>query len=438
MRRGQRFMAVSVFSLVAMACSVGVGRQPAAPKYGEDIVIGLPLSFTGNLSNESAMAKQGYDLWADWVNGQRGGIEVGGVRHRVRLDYADDKSQPSLSGQLAEKMITEDHAQFLLGPYGASNTAAVAAVADQHHVPLVSANGSARSIFSKGYRYVFGVQSPAAQNLQVVLDMAANLNPRPTTIAVLTSNDAFSVEVSQGAIDYAAMKGMQVVFNQQYPSGSTNFFSLLQQVKARNPDIVINSGHLLEAVAVDKAAKDLRLSPKIFVFTVGPTMPQFVQALGKDADYVFTGSQWTAQAQYTPQYYLSETQYVAAYRKKFATQDEPNYQVADATAAGLVLERAIEEAGSLDPGRVRDALAALDMTTFFGRVKFDSQGQNQYKPMLVEQIQAGHRQTVWPQQFAAVPAQYPTPTWAVRTGTPDPQPVAPPKLPVTGTAPRRS
>jgi len=425
----RRLVAVSVVSLALIACSMG--PQKEAPKFGEDIVVGLPLSFTGNLTKEAAMAKQGYDLWLDWVNGHEQGIEIGGVRHRVRIDYADDTSKPDMAGQLAEKMITEDKAQFLLGPYGASNTAAAAAVAERHQTPLVSANGSARSIFSKGYKYTFGVQAPADKNLQVVLDMAANLNPKPASIAILTADDAFSVEVAKGATDYAAGRGMQVVFNQTYPNGSTNLAGPLAQAKTKNPDMVINSGHLLEAVAVNKAAKDMRFSAKVFVYSVGPTMPDFVQALGKDADFVFTGSQWTAQAKYMPQYYLSATEYVAAYRKKFSTQDEPNYQVADATAAGLALERAIERAKSLDGAKVRDALAALDLMTFFGRIKFDALGQNPYKPMLVEQIQNGHRQTVFPPELAGASALYPTPTWSVRTGTPDPAPPAA-KLPTTG------
>jgi branched-chain amino acid transport system substrate-binding protein len=403
------------------------------PTYGPDIIVGVPLAVTGNLNQEGAMAKQGYDLWLDWVNGTRGGIEVGGVKHRVRLDYQDDASKPATDGQLAESMISSDGAQFLLGPYGASNTAAVATVAEKHHVPLVSANGSARSIFSNGYRYVFGVQTPAEKNLQVVIDMAANLNPKPASLAMLSADDSFSIEVAKGAVDYATAKGIQVVFNQQYPNGSTNLAGLVAEAKAKNPDIVVNSGHLLEAVAVNKAAKDLRFSAKMFVYSVGPTMPNFVQSLGKDADYVVTGSQWTAEAQYKPDYYLTSTQYVAAYRKKYDTQDEPNYQVADATAAGIALERAIERANSLNPDKVRDSLASLDVMTFFGRIKFDANGQNVYKPMMVEQIQSGRRQTVWPLEVSGATAQYPAPTWAVRTGVPDVVATPPPaKLPATG------
>lgn len=429
-----RLLAAGVIALGAVGCSMGQSQTP--PRYGQDIVVGVPLSATGNLASEGAMARRGYDLWLDWVNDHEGGITVAGVKHRVRALFEDDASKPEMAGQLAEQMITTEHASFLLGPYGASNTAAVAAVAERYQVPLVSANGSARSIFARGNRYVFGVQTPADQDLREVFDMAAAMNPRPSTVAMLSADDSFSTEVATGALDYAATRGVLVVFNQQYPSGSTNLYPLLAQARATNPDIVINSGHLLEAVAVSKAARDLRFAAKMFVYSVGPTMPDFVQALGKDADYVFTGSQWTAAAQYRPDCYLTVPEYVAAYRKRFATEDEPNYQVADATAAGLALEQAIEHAGSLSEDRVRDALAALDVTTFFGRIKFDSAGQNQYKPMLVEQIQAGRRQTVWPTELSAVPAVYPTPTWAVRTGTPDPQPT-PPKLPATGSPPGR-
>jgi branched-chain amino acid transport system substrate-binding protein len=414
-----------------VACSLG-SNQPQPLQYGADIVIGVPLSFTGNLSLEAGMAKQGYDLFLDWVNSREGGLAVKGLRHRVRLLYEDDQSSPQLAGQLAEKMVTTQKAQFLLGPYGAANTAAVAAVAEAHHVPLLSANGSATSIFSKGYRYVFGVQTPAVRNLQPIFDLAATLNPRPTTVAMLTASDPFSVEVARGAIDYAPAKGFRIIFNQQYPSGSTNLFSLLTQAKATKADIIVNSGHLVEALAINKAAKALGVQAKIFAYSVGPTMPDFTQTLGQDANYVFTGSQWTAQAKYTIQYYLTVPQYVAAYRKKFNTQLEPNYQVADATAAGIALEEAIERANSLKPDNVRNALQRLDIQTFYGRIRFDILGQNSFKPMFVEQIQSERRATVWPPEMASTAAQYPTPDWAVRS--PVSTAAAPPAatLPKTG------
>jgi branched-chain amino acid transport system substrate-binding protein len=294
---------------------------------------------------------------------------------------------------------------------------------------MISANGSASSIFDKGYRYVFGVQTPAAQNLQAVIDMAQTLKPAPTTMAVLSADDAFSVEVAKGVTDYAASKNIKTVLNQPYPSGSTNLSQPLTAARDKNPDILINSGHLAEATAISKQAKDLRLNAKMFVYTVGPAMPPFVSTLGNDANYVVTGSQWTAQAQYTPAYYLTVPQYVSAYRKKFRTSNEPNYQTADATAAGLALEKAIENAGSLEPDKVRQALMALDLMTFYGRIKFNAQGWNPYKPMLVEQIQNTRRVTVFPTEMAAKAPMWPTPTWSARDGIPASPNV---KLPATG------
>lgn len=428
----RRALYTAALGLAMLACTP-LQSAPPPVKTGPDVIIGIPLGLTGNLSNESAMAKQGYDLWLDWVNEH--GLTVQGVRHRVRIQYADDTSKPDVTAQLAEQMITQNGASFLLGPYSAANTAAAAAVAERHHVPLISANGSARSIFAKGYRYVFGVQTPADRNLQVLFDLVATANPKPTTVAVLAADDSFSQEVAKGAIDYAQAKGLQIVYSQKYPNGSTNLYNLVNEVKAKNPDIVINSGHLLEAIAMNKAAMDLRLNAKMFAYSVGPTMPDFVKALGPQADYIVTGSQWTARAQYKSDYYLTGPQYVAAYRKKFQTTEEPNYQVADATAAGLALEKAIENAGSLDPEKVRDAIASLDLACFFGRIKFDSNGQNSSKPMLVEQIQSGHRQTVWPPELANTTVVYPAPSWTARLG---PLPEAPKaKLPGTGRPPQR-
>lgn len=418
------------------ACSLGPNQQQPVP-LGKDVVIGVPLAVTGNLSEEGGISRQGYEMFQDWVNSTQGGLVVQGVRHRVRFLFQDDHSSPQIDGQLAEQMITVDKVNFLLGPYGSANNAPVAAAAAAHHIPMVDSNGAASTIFTAGHGYVFGVQTTAARYLQPILDLAATMNPRPTTLAMFSANDPFSVEVARGATDYATSKGYKVVFNQQYPSGSTNLTGLLNQAKALKPDIIMNSGHLLEALAINKAAQALNLQAKIFAYSVGPVLPDFTQTLGQAANFVYTPSQWTPQAKYAAQYYLTVPQYVAAYRKKFNTQLEPNYLSADATAAGIALEEAIKHANSLQPDKVRLALQNLDIQTFFGRIKFDSTGQNSFKPMFAEQIQALRRQTVWPLEMASTAAQYPTPDWAQRGGIATV--AAPPQatLPKTGAPPGR-
>jgi branched-chain amino acid transport system substrate-binding protein len=207
---------------------------------------------------------------------------------------------------------------------------------------------------------------------------------------------------------------MNVVLYKKYKNGATNLSAEVQAAKAANPDIVLNSGHLQEAIAINKAAKEVKLNAKIFAYSVGPSTPDFITALGKDSDYVYDGSQWTPQVKYKEAFYLTVPQYVAAYKAKYPTFGEPDYHVAMSTQACLALQKAIENAGSLDQKKVRDALAALDVTTFAGQIKFDSRGLNIYKPMVVEQIQSGLHHTVFPPEVADVQAKYPTPAWDQR------------------------
>lgn len=398
-------------TLLAAACG-GAGGGGGA-KAGEDIVVGAPLSVTGAQSKEGALTKQGYDMWLTWVNGQ-GGINVKGTKHKVQIKYEDDQSKPDVSASLTQKLITDEKAQFLLGPYGSATTASDAVIAEKNSIPMVEGNGAAQAIFNKGYKYTFGVLSPANRYLQGVIDMAATLNPKPATIAMLAADDNFSLEVAQAVNEYAPTKGFQVVYNTKYPNGSTDVSSLVAAAKSHNPDILLNSGHLAEAIAINKAAKDLKLDAKIFGYSVGPSTPDFIQALGKDANYVYDGSQWTPQVKYKPSFYLSVADYTATYKKMFNTQDDPDYHVAESTAACLALQKAIENAGSLNADKVRDALASLQVMTFFGEIKFDSRGVNVTKPMVVEQIQDGKHHTVFPKDVADAQPQYPTPAWSSR------------------------
>ena len=409
MRRGRLAPALIGLATLLAAC----GTSTPSTTTGSTIIFGAAVSLTGAQSFEGKLTKQGYDLWLDWIKA-RGGIVIGNVKHPVDIKYEDDQSKADISATLVQKLITDEKANFILGPYGSSATATDAIVVERNGIPMVEANGAAQAIFSHGYKFTFGVLSPANKYLTGVLDMAATLSPKPTTIAMLAANDNFSLEVAKAIADYAPTKGMQIVFTKQYPAAAPDVSSLISQAKQANPDIVLNSGHLAEAIAINKSAKQLGLNAKIFAYSVGPSTPDFISALGSDANYVYDGSQWTPQVKYSPTFYLSVADYVKAYQAKYGSSDAPDYHVAESTAACLAFQKAIENAGSLDPSKVRDALASLDVMTFFGQIKFDSRGINIYKPMVVEQIQNGTHYTVFPPSVANGQPQYPTPSWSSR------------------------
>jgi branched-chain amino acid transport system substrate-binding protein len=384
----------------------------ALPLATEKILFGAPISLTGSTANEGRQTKNGYELWADTVN-KNGGIPVGGKRYMVELRILDDQSSGETSAQLAEKLIKEDKVNFLLGPYGTTPTFTVSRVAEQSGIPMVEANGAAERIFNQGYKYTFGVLSPASNYLKGVLDFAMAQTPKPKTAAIMYADDAFSVEVAEAAKKRAEEVGLQVVYFEKYKDKETNLAPQVTGAKSKSPDLVINAGHLQEAIAIVKAAKDLGVSPQLFAFSVGPALPDFVDALKADANYVVTGSQWSTAVKYQGDDAWKTAQaYADAYKAKYG--EEPAYQAAESTAAGIAFERALTSAGSLDPAKVRDALAKLDITTFYGPLKFDSRGANVTKAMVVEQIQAGKRVTIFPESVANAKGLWPTPDWSKR------------------------
>lgn len=390
-----------------------LASTPAARAAGETITFGAALAATGRESKEGRLTQEGYEFWKDWVNAH-GGITVGGKKYQVAIKYYDDEDNPQTAARLVEKLISEDHINLILGPYGSSNTFAAAAVVERHKVPMIDANGAAQIIFNQGYKYTFGVLAPGKNYLQGIVDMASHLTPPAKTLAVTSANDAFSTEVAQGAVDYAKAHGINVVYQTKYPVDTTDVSTIVSAIKAANPDVILNAGHLTDALLIHKGLKEQNVMAKVYGYSVGPDTPDFRSSLGKDANYVFGAAQWSTTAKYkgAPGFITSSAEYTKEFKAKFG--HDPDYHNAESTAGCLAFEYAIQKAGSTDPQKVRDALADLDVMTFYGRIKFDSSGINTYKPMVVNQIQNGELVTVWPQAVAVAKPMYPTPVWASR------------------------
>ncbi|HEX8969164.1 MAG TPA: amino acid ABC transporter substrate-binding protein [Chloroflexota bacterium] len=376
------------------------------------LVFGATISLTGSTAKEGALTRDGYDLWRDTYNAA-GGINISGKHYKIETKYYDDASNAQQAASLTDKLINEDKVNFLLGPYGTAPTLQASTVAEKNKMPMIEGNGAAESIFSQGYKYTFGVLSPAQNYLRGVVDLVLTLDPKPTTAAVLSADDPFSVEVADAVKTYADQKGIQVVYYQKYPNASTDLRAPLTEAKAKNPDLFLNSGHLQESLAIMQQAKELGFNAKGYAFSVGPGTPDFQTTLQDDANYVLGGVQWTPALKFQgDDMFKTPDNYNTLFKQKFGY--EPAYMSADATAAGVAFVKAIEAAGSTDPAKVRDAIAKLNFPSFYGTIKFDSRGINVDKPMAVEQWQSGHRVTVWPVDVAEAKPLWPTPGWGSR------------------------
>jgi branched-chain amino acid transport system substrate-binding protein len=407
----------AVWAIVAATAPQFLAAAPALA--ADTITFGAAISMTGKTAKEGEYTRDGYQFYIDKAN-ELGGIKVGGKSYRLALKYYDDESKSERTAQLIEKLVNEDKVNFILGPYGSAPTATAAPICEKYKIPMIEANGAAESIFSKGYKYTFAVLSPAKLYLRGIIDFVRAKDPNAKTVAILGENEPFSKEVVAGAAEYAKEKGMQVVYNDLYPTNTQDVSSLLTNVKSKNPDLILGAGHLQDSLLIVKQAKDLGVSPKAMGFSVGPSSPEFRESLKQNADYIFGATQWTSALKYQGD---DPWKTPAAYAKEFNAK-HPHYkvipyQVAESSAAILTYQRAIEKAGTLDRSKVRDAIAAIDIMTFYGQIKFDNRGVNVYKPMAVEQLQPdGKKYTVFPISVAEKEGLYPMPPWDKRNRAP--------------------
>jgi branched-chain amino acid transport system substrate-binding protein len=407
-------------TVAAPAAKPAAAPAPKAPAkytgtFDGSVSFGAAVSLTGSTAAEGKYTKDGYEIAKEYLN-NAGGIVLDGKHLKIEIKYYDDASKPDVAGQLVEKLITEDKVNFILGPYGSNPTDTVAGIVEKYKVPMVEANGSAESIFNRGLKYTFAVLSPAGNYLKGCLDLVKEKDPNAKRVAIVAETDKFALEVQAGAAAYAKKLGFEVVYNDKYPAKATDISSNLTAIKALKPDVFLGTGHLQDAIVTIKQAKELGLNAKAWCFSVGPTAPEFRAALRKDADYVLGGAQWTSDLKLvgdakdpfgTPQ------NFDGIVSRKFSGYESTTpYQVAESAAAVMVFQRAIEAAGTLEPTKVRDAIAKTSFDSFYGRVEFDERGINTTKPMAVAQLNTnGNIYTVFPSLQANRGFQYPAPDW---------------------------
>jgi branched-chain amino acid transport system substrate-binding protein len=408
-------LAVVIVSLLGFFASAATTRAGGGTG-GRVLTFGAAISLTGATAQEGKLTLNGYQLWARTVNAH-GGLNVGGVRYQIAVKYYDDGSVPARSAQLAERLIRSDKVNFLLGPYGSSATLADEVVAERNRVPMVGSAAST-AVYSRHYRYIFGVDSLAPEYARVMLRAALSVPSPPRTVAIIYAGSAFSREVAPAARAYALARGLKVVFYREYPSGTTNFTGILSQLKTAGPghsmpNMVLGSAVSAESIAAMQEARRLGINPKLFAFTIGPATPGFIRALGPAANDVISSAQWTVQERYTgSDVFRTPANYARMYESVYG--QIPAYQAAEATASGLAFQFAIERAGSINRQQVRDRLARLNIRTFFGPIRPDASGANSSKPMSAVQIQHGHLETVYPPSVANARMIYPTPPFGHR------------------------
>jgi len=360
------------------------------------IKIGVINSITGpeapigeNLTNGIKLAQE--DLKKQGIN--------------VDLVWEDDTGKPQIAMSAMEKLATRENVAGVVGPYTSACSNAVAKLSERYKVPLLVPAAAKEEITRQGYKWVYRMNAPADVYASVLIDASMTLG-KPKTIAFIYENTDFGTSTTKTAKDYVMKKGLRVVADEPYSKGSPDYRSTLTKIKAKNPDLVFMVSYVADAILLMRQAREIGLKPQAFLGGgAGFTTVQFAKEK-EISNYVLSCTQWTDDVSWP-----GAREFGARYKAKFGK--EPTYHAACAYESMVIMaQTAARNAG--DREKIRAALKSGKWNGIMGEVRFaDYAGftnQNNHQ-MLVQQIQEGKYETVYPRQFATRKTVYPFPGW---------------------------
>ncbi len=380
------FMKHGIVAGVALAVSLAT---PAMARVdGDTITLGSSISLTGKYATNGLHTQRGYDYAVKVIN-EAGGVKVGGKSYKLAVKYYDDESTPARGAQLAERLIQQDGVEYMLGPYSSGMTKAIAPVSEKFGVPMVEAEGASRSLFTQGYKYLFAVLSTSEQYLATAIDFAAakSSDPKGVRIALAFEGDPFSMDVRAGVMDKVNEYGMKVVIDDQLPADLSDMSTTLTKVKALKPDALIISGHSKGAATAARQIDEMKVNVPMIALTHCEAA-KVQEKFPKTANGFLCPTQWVETLSKSDPMFGSAADWNAGFKADYPSYTSVPYQSAQASAAVYVFKEAFEAANSFDKDKLRDAISAVEMETFYGDIKFSAQGNNIAKPMFMRQIDA--------------------------------------------------
>ncbi len=378
-----------------------------------EIILGSAISLTGKYASNGVHAKNGYEYAISKIK-EKGGIAVGGKCYNFKVIYYDDESKGDRGATLAERLISQDKVQYMLGPYSSGMTKAIAPVTEKYKIPMVEAEGASRSLFNKGYKYIFAVLSTSEQYLASAVALAAEKAVESgrmassVTVAIAVENDPFSLDIRAGVSDDAARYGMKVIIDEKLPRDLSDMSAILTKVKLLKPDLLIISGHTKGASTAVRQIGEKNIKVPMIAITHCEAA-DVTGNFGDTANDILCATQWSETLAYEDPMFGTASEYEMGFKSAYPEYKSKKvpYQTAQATAAVYVFKDAFERANSLDKEKIRNALSATDMKTFYGDIRFSAAGNNVAKPMVLRQIQNGEYNVVAPSAFASHKLNWP-------------------------------
>lgn len=394
---------------ILLATTLSMALAASVSMANAQVEVGVINSLSGAFSAFGERYRVGMEVALEEINAE-GGING----EELQLVVQDDRSEAQ-SALAAVEQLSSREVPLIIGSYASSITGPMAQLMTRQNIPLIVLGSADDSITKPGSDWVFRAKHNSTIVAQTYFDYFDWLKEKDggedmSTIAMLYGNGAWPSSLAKEGKVFAEERGYEIVGDQSYDQGVTDFRPILNRFRSEEPDILYIVSYAEDGVAITRQMREVGLNAKVIAIDTSAALPSFVGQVGDLAEYIATAVSWSKDVQYEGAEELYE-------RLKEKAGAEPSFYEAEGYLALRVAADALTRAGSTDRTAVRDALASTDLATPVTDVVFESEnGFKNQNPIrsLILQIQDGNHVTVFPEDLAANEVSFPTPAWDAR------------------------
>ena len=410
---------------LALAFSLWLVRPVLAQ---EEIRIGVIYPLTGAAASTGLELKNALELAADLINNGTKGLNLpltttGGLPNlkgaKIKLIFGDHQGNPQTGATEAERLISQEKVVALVGCYFSNVTNTASQVAERNGIPFMNPESSSATLTQRSFKWFFRTTPHddlfVTNFFEFLKDVEKKKNISVKRIALFNENTLFGTETTKIEEKLAGEQKYPIVEKIIYPAKSTQLTSEIQRIKAANPDLIMQSSYLGDAILSMKAYKELGVSPDALLANdAGFNDSEFLKTLGKDGEYVLSREVWALDlASKNPLIKQVNDLYLERYKTNF------NGNSARTFTGLMTLAEAINRAGSTKPEAIQRALVETNipgnkLIMPWKGIKFDATGQNTLGSGIIVQVQDGKYVTVWPFDLASKEVIWPMPKWDQR------------------------
>jgi branched-chain amino acid transport system substrate-binding protein len=356
-------------ALLTIACAISLASA------AEPIKIGFSMSLTGGLAPNGKQLLQALEIWRKDVN-DRGGL----LGRPVELVYYDDQSNPSGVPGIYTKLLTLDHVDLVLGPYGTNLIAAAMPVliqANRITIGLFGVTVNHNFNYPRYFSMISGGAGGAASFSRGWFELAAAQNPKPKTLAIVAADAEFGRVTCDGARQNGKAAGFEVVYDKSYPPGTTEFAPILRAIQNTNPDLIYVCAYPPDTVGFVRAADEIGLKAEMFG---GAMIGLFATTIKMQLGPLLNGIVFNEN--FAPSPKLLELPGLREVMAKYQATapalkiDPVGYDfIPFGYAAGQVLAQAVERTQSLDHDKLAEYMHANAFQTVVGEISFGPDGE---------------------------------------------------------------